>query len=80
LSESVGVQNPTAEPSYREFRKNEYNLLFHGDNKEILSSLLTAGFLNRIDLIYIDPTAFGQTARMDSLTGRSAINWQRSLT
>jgi len=55
LSESVGVQNPPAEPSYREFRKNGYNLLFHGDNKEILSSLLIAGFRGRIDLIYIDP-------------------------
>ena len=30
-------------------------MLFHGDNKEILSSLLIAGFRGKIDLIYIDP-------------------------
>ena len=31
------------------------NLLFHGDNKEILSTLLVQGFRGKIDLIYIDP-------------------------
>ena len=35
--------------------KDDYNLLFHGDNKEILSSPLIAGFRGKIDLIYIDP-------------------------
>jgi len=55
LCESVGVENPPVEPSYKEFMKGDYNLLFHGDNKEILSSLLIAGFRGKIDLIYIDP-------------------------
>lgn len=55
LCESVGVKNPPVEPSYKEFMKGDYNLLFHGDNKEILSSLLIAGFRGKIDLIYIDP-------------------------
>ncbi len=55
LCETVEVDNPSAEPSYKEFVKSNYNLLFHGDNKEILSSLLTAGFRSKIDLIYIDP-------------------------
>ncbi len=55
LCETVGVDNPPAEPSYSEFVKSDYNLLFHGDNKEILSSLLIAGFRGKIDLIYIDP-------------------------
>lgn len=31
------------------------NLIFHGDNKEILSTLLVNGFRGKIDLIYIDP-------------------------
>ena len=55
LCETVGVENPPTEPSYKDFLKNGYNLLFHGDNKEILSSLLIAGFRGKIDLIYIDP-------------------------
>ncbi len=53
--ESVGVKKPPAEPSYQKFAKADYNLLFHGDNKEILSSLLVSGFRGKIDLIYIDP-------------------------
>ena len=55
LRESVGIENPPVEPTYKEFSKNNYNLLFHGDNKEILSSLLIDGFRGKIDLIYIDP-------------------------
>ena len=55
LCETVGVDDPPVEPSYSEFVKSDYNLLFHGDNKEILSSLLIAGFRGKIDLIYIDP-------------------------
>ena len=31
------------------------NLLFHGDNKEVLCALLQNGFRGKIDLIYIDP-------------------------
>ena len=55
ICETVGVENPPDDPSYREFEKNSYNLLFHGDNKEILSTLLTNGFRGKVDLIYIDP-------------------------
>ena len=55
LCESVGVENPPVEPSYAEFIESNANLLFHGDNKEILSSLLIAGFRGKVDLIYIDP-------------------------
>ena len=43
LCESVGVEELPPEPSYKEFRSNGHNLLFHGDNKEILSSLLNLG-------------------------------------
>lgn len=55
LCESAGVKNPPAEPTYKDFAKSNHNLLFHGDNKEILSSLLIAGFRGKVDLIYIDP-------------------------
>lgn len=55
LCETVEVDNPPGEPSYKEFAKSKYNLLFHGDNREILSELLIAGFRDKIDLIYIDP-------------------------
>ena len=55
LCETVGVQNPPREPSYDAFVESGHNLLFHGDNKEILSSLLIAGFRGKVDLIYIDP-------------------------
>ena len=55
LCETVEVGDSPVEPSYKEFAKNKYNLLFHGDNKEILSSLLIAGFRGKVDLIYIDP-------------------------
>lgn len=33
----------------------ETNLLFHGDNKEVLAYLLTSGYRGRVNLIYIDP-------------------------
>ena len=55
LWETVGVENPPVEPSFQEFQNSNYNLLFHGDNKEVLSSLLISGFRGKIDLIYIDP-------------------------
>ena len=55
LHESVGIESPPAELSYQEFIESQYNLLFHGDNKEVLSSLLIAGFRGTVDLIYIDP-------------------------
>ena len=31
------------------------NLLFHGDNKEVLAHLLANGFRGKVNLIYIDP-------------------------
>lgn len=55
LSEAFGVEAPPVEPDYDAFKKSDWNLLFSGDNREILSSLLVAGFRGKIDLIYIDP-------------------------
>jgi len=42
-------------PIYDELKDNWQNLLFHGDNKEVLATLLELGFRGKIDLIYIDP-------------------------
>ena len=41
--------------SYENLKDNWYNLLFHGDNKDVLATLLEKGFRGKIDLIYIDP-------------------------
>ena len=40
---------------FKNLEKNWHNLLFHGDNKEVLINLLINGFRGKIDLIYIDP-------------------------
>ena len=42
-------------PTYDELKDNWQNLLFHGDNKDVLATLLELGFRGKIDLIYIDP-------------------------
>ena len=54
LVDSYNVENPEKDLTYENF-KDGPNLLFHGDNKEILSTLLAQGFRGKIDLIYIDP-------------------------
>jgi len=41
--------------SYNELKDNWQNLLLHGDNKDVLATLLELGFRGKIDLIYIDP-------------------------
>jgi DNA modification methylase len=42
-------------PRYENLEKNWQNLLFHGDNKDVLATLLEQGFRGKIDLVYIDP-------------------------
>ncbi len=54
LVETYNVESAEKEPTYDRFLDGP-NLLFHGDNKEILSTLLVQGFRGKIDLIYIDP-------------------------
>lgn len=54
LVETVGKGKDTA-PNYETLKDNWQNLLFHGDNKEVLSTLIVNGFRGKIDLIYIDP-------------------------
>ena len=53
FEEACGVEN-SPEPTYENFESGP-NLVFQGDNKEILSTLLVNGFREKIDLIYIDP-------------------------
>lgn len=57
-SGEVKAQNPTFDlltNGTAEGYATWSNLIFHGDNKEILSTLLVNGFRGKIDLIYIDP-------------------------
>lgn len=42
-------------PIFKNLEKDWQNLLFHGDNKEVLATLLENGFRGKVDLIYIDP-------------------------
>ncbi|GAH76119.1 unnamed protein product, partial [marine sediment metagenome] len=57
----VEVFNPTntrkifETPSYENLKSDWHNLLFHGDNKDVLATLLELGFRGKIDLVYIDP-------------------------
>ena len=55
LVETVNDAKALEAPNYKTLETDWNNLLFHGDNKEILSTLLTNGFRGKIDLIYIDP-------------------------
>jgi len=55
LTESFGDKEALKVPEYSKLEKNWHNLLFHGDNKEVLASLLEQGFRGKVDLIYIDP-------------------------
>ena len=54
LEEIYNVEDPVPEPTYKNFKTGP-NLVFQGDNKEILSTLLVNGFRGEIDLICIDP-------------------------
>ena len=42
-------------PRYENLERKWQNLLFYGDNKDVLATLLEQGFRGKIDLIYIDP-------------------------
>ena len=55
LCEHFNADNPPETLRYETLEKDWHNLLFHGDNKEILSTLLVGGFRGKVDLIYIDP-------------------------
>ncbi len=55
LLEKTEGSEDIKEPKFENLAKNWHNLIFHGDNKECLSNLLTNGFRGKVDLIYIDP-------------------------
>lgn len=55
LVETVGEAKMLEIPAYDALNDSWSDLLFHGDNKEILSTLLVNGFRGKVDLIYIDP-------------------------
>ena len=57
LREKMGVDKAADKPTYSAFMDGDagHNLLFHGDNKEVLSALLVNGFRGKVDLVYIDP-------------------------
>ncbi|WPY01757.1 Restriction endonuclease subunit M (plasmid) [Candidatus Trichorickettsia mobilis] len=55
LVEKTQESDDIKDLEFSKLEKNWHNLLFHGDNKEVLSTLLTTGFRGKIDLIYIDP-------------------------
>lgn len=55
LVEKFNIEEAPQVPTFESLKKNWTNLLFHGDNKEVLSTLLVNGFRGKIDLIYIDP-------------------------
>ena len=42
-------------PTYDNLKDNWQDLLFHGDNKEVMATLIENGFRGKIDLVYIDP-------------------------
>ena len=54
LVETVG-KGKNSQLSYESLKDNWQNLLFHGDNKEVLSTLIVNGFRGKVDLVYIDP-------------------------
>jgi DNA modification methylase len=53
-SEADGVDS-SKDISFATNNKDWQNLIFHGDNKEILSTLIAEGYRGKVDLIYIDP-------------------------
>lgn len=55
VSTSSATNEDASALNYRTLEKDWHNLLFHGDNKEVISTLLTSGFRGKVDLIYIDP-------------------------
>jgi DNA modification methylase len=55
LVETFNIEEAPKVPTFENIKNNWTNLLFHGDNKEVLSTLLVNGFRGKVDLIYIDP-------------------------
>lgn len=50
------------------------NLLFHGDNKEVLAHLLTEGYRGKVNLVYIDPPFDSKADYVRTIELRGAKN------
>lgn len=55
LIEVYNAKDAPMVPLFENLKNSWANLLFHGDNKDILSTLLVNGFRGNIDLMYSDP-------------------------
>ena len=60
--------------SWKTLEKDWHNLLFQGDNSRVLDLLLSNGFRERIDFVYIDPpfNSGSEYVRMIKLRGSTA--------
>ena len=72
----IEVFNPAAETrGTRPESRDGGNLLFHGDNKDVLAWLLANGYRGAVDLVYIDPPfdSGADYVRKVTLRGKSGL-------
>lgn len=55
LVEKFNIDEAPQVPTFESLKNNWTNLLLHGDNREVLSTLLVNGFQNKVNFVYIDP-------------------------
>lgn len=55
LVEKFNIEEAPHVPTFESLKNNWTNLLLHGDNREVLSTLLVNGFQNKVNFVYIDP-------------------------
>lgn len=69
IPESTNLKmNPNAE-------NRDYNMIFHGDNFDVMKFLLSTGYEGALDLIYIDPPFFsGSTYNFKNIKGFQAYD------
>lgn len=51
----TNAATPLEFPRYDDLKDNWQNLLFYGDNKDVLANLLANGFRGKVNLAYVDP-------------------------
>ena len=51
----TGKERQVENPTFDSLKDKWQNLLFHGDNKDVMGFMLENGFRGKIDLVYIDP-------------------------
>ncbi|MBI5401833.1 MAG: site-specific DNA-methyltransferase [Ignavibacteriae bacterium] len=55
LVETFNTDTIPKVPTFENLKNDWTNLLLHGDNREVMSTLLVNGFQNKVDFVYIDP-------------------------